>query len=98
MNLETLFAALNAAPDLRGALCAKGNRWRLFDPAAQGERPEVVAERHQRAIGLCKHCPALGPCGVWFDSLPKSKRPRGITAARPNPMPPGRPEPRRAIA
>lgn len=80
MNLETLLLAIAGAPALPGAKCR--GRHHLFDDADQGEPPEVVAQRHQQALGLCKICPALASCAMWFDTLPASKRPPGVVAGR----------------
>ncbi|BBX93114.1 hypothetical protein CQY21_21570 [Mycolicibacterium boenickei] len=91
-DLEGLFGALSDVPRLEGAKCV--GKHELFDAREERESVEHAAERHEAAIHLCRSCLALSACAAWFDSLPKSKRPGGVTAARPNPMPPGRPEPR----
>jgi WhiB family redox-sensing transcriptional regulator len=83
-TFESLMASLAGAPALVGARCrGKGH---LFDGASPGERAEVVAARHNQAVGLCQHCPALDRCRTWVDGLPRSKRPEGVVAGK-IPMP-----------
>jgi WhiB family redox-sensing transcriptional regulator len=79
-TFESLIASLAGAPALVGARCR--GRGHLFDLAARGENPETVAARHNQAVGLCQHCPALERCRAWVDSLPRSKRPEGVVAGR----------------
>lgn len=64
-----LLAALLGAPPLPGALCA--GRANLFDPqdVEGGENHANAAERHDRAIGLCRICPALTDCRTWATTL-----------------------------
>lgn len=80
VEFDSLIAALAGAPTLVGARCR--GRGHLFDLAAQGEDPETVAQRHNQAIGLCNHCPALDRCREWIDGLPRGKRPEGVVAGR----------------
>jgi len=54
-QIDAILAAVGAAPALPGAKCK--NRSSLFDPAAKGEDPETVSQRHAQALGLCEHCP-----------------------------------------
>ncbi|GAS87542.1 hypothetical protein [Mycolicibacterium brisbanense] len=85
-----LLAAVGVAPALPGARCR--GKHHLFDDAGKDEAPEVVAQRHQQALGLCRSCPALASCGRWVDSLPRSRRPPGVVAGVVHaPKPPGRP-------
>ena len=89
-QLDTLLAAVGAAPALPGARCR--GRHHLFDVAGTHEAPETTAERHQQAIGLCRLCPSLAGCTTWFTSLPAIRRPKGVVAGQLNtPKPPGRP-------
>ncbi|PND54444.1 hypothetical protein CRM90_27995 [Mycobacterium sp. ENV421] len=78
--LDDLLDAVSAAPCLPGARC-RGHH-SIFDPAAQGEDPEVVAARHAQAIGLCGRCESLDRCEAWFLGLPKRQRPQGVIAGR----------------
>jgi hypothetical protein len=77
-QIDDILSAIGAAPALPGALCR--NRAALFDPAARGEDPEVVAARHAQAQALCGHCVSLARCEDWYCSLPPSKRPAGVVA------------------
>jgi Transcription factor WhiB len=76
--LDDILAAVGAAPCLPGARCR--GRHSLFDPAAPGEDPETVSQRHTQALGLCQHCPALTRCQDWYWSLKPSQRPAGVVA------------------
>jgi WhiB family redox-sensing transcriptional regulator len=79
-NFDTLLAAIAGAPALHGARCrGKGH---LFDSAEPHENPDIVEQRHNQAIGLCHHCPALGRCESWVLSLKPSRRPPGIVAGQ----------------
>jgi hypothetical protein len=77
-QLDNLLDAVGAAPCLPGARCR--GRHHLFDPAAAGEFPETVAQRHAQALGLCSHCPSLDRCRSWLDGLPRRHRPFGVVA------------------
>lgn len=79
-SFESLIASLAGAPALVGARCR--GRGHLFDVAERGEDPEVVAARHNQAVGLCQHCPALDRCRAWVNGLPRTKRPEGVVAGR----------------
>lgn len=79
-TLESLLAILGAAPALPGARCR--GRHHLFDDAARDEPAEVVEQRHHQALGLCRGCPALASCQLWFDGLPPRQRPPGVVAGR----------------
>lgn len=88
---EDLIATLAGVPSLPGARCR--GRHHLFDPAAFGENPDTVEQRHTQALGLCSHCPALNSCSDWLDSLPPRQRPHGVIAGqRRTPKPEGRPK------
>ncbi|CAJ1578983.1 hypothetical protein [[Mycobacterium] wendilense] len=87
---QDLFDALALAPELPDAACV--GLWEAFDPAPPGETPEDTEYRYQTAQHVCRTCPALASCAEWVDSLPKSKRPRGVVAGQINtPKPIGRP-------
>lgn len=86
---EGLIEYTESAPALPGAKCR--HRHHLFDEAAQGEPAEVVEQRHAQALGLCRICPALASCQIWFTALPSRKRPPGVVAGTINPKPVGRP-------
>lgn len=89
-QLGTLLAAVGVAPALPGARCR--GRHHLFDEQGKNETPEAAAERHTQALGLCRLCPSLAGCTTWFDTLPASRRPKGVVAGQLNiPNPPGRP-------
>ena len=92
MNLDGLLLELAGAPSLPGAKCR--GRHHLFDPVPEGQRehPDVTAQRHAQALQLCRNCGALASCRVWFDDLPKSRRPVGVVAGQLNPRPVGRPK------
>lgn len=77
---ESLFAALLGAPALPGAKCR--GRSHLFDEAGADEDASTTEFRHQHAVTLCRSCAALASCQVWFDNLPRSKRPPGVVAGR----------------
>lgn len=76
-NLDGLLGALMGAPHLPGARCV--GRHQLFDPPGDHEPPERVTERHTAATHLCRNCPALASCEQWVDSLPRTRRPPGVT-------------------
>ncbi len=89
-ELSAVLAALVGAPALPGARCR--GRSALFDERGPTEHPDIAAQRHAQALILCGHCPALEDCRTWFDALPPSKKPAGITAGRVHcPRSPGRP-------
>ena len=78
----SVWECLGSVPALPGALC-RGD-WELFDAtigSRGGDREQLQAAR-DAAVALCQRCPALSPCGSWFDSLPKAARPSAITAGR----------------
>lgn len=81
-RLEHLLAALKGIPRLPGAACAEGGRWFAFDPPHHDETAADVAYRHQVALRICQSCPVLADCKSWVDSLPRSRRPRGVIAGR----------------
>lgn len=74
----SIFATLLGIPKLDGANCT--GQWSLFDEPERGDpaRREVV----DSALRLCATCPALAPCGTWFDRLPLDERPTGVVAGR----------------
>jgi len=76
--IDDILAAVGAAPALPGAKCR--NRYALFDPAAKGEDPETVSQRHALAVELCSYCPALTRCRDWLNGLPERQRPVGVIA------------------
>lgn len=78
--LDQLLDAIGAAPALPGARCRF--RHELFDPGPHGESPTVREARQAQALQLCASCPSRSRCEQWFDSLPKSQRPRGVVAGR----------------
>jgi WhiB family redox-sensing transcriptional regulator len=90
-NFDMLLATLTGAPAFHGSRCR--GRGHLYDEAAPGENPAVVEARHNQAIQLCSHCPALDRCRDYFDSLPARKRPFGMVVAGRviQPRPKGRP-------
>lgn len=77
-QLDAVLDAVGAAPCLPGAKCR--GRHSLYDPAALGENPDTVAERHALAVELCSYCPSLARCQDWLASLPPRKRPLGVVA------------------
>ena len=79
-TLDHLIATFAGAPALPGARCR--GRHHLFDPAATGEDPDAVEQRHTKALGLCEHCPSLRPCRDWLQSLPRQKKPDGVIAGQ----------------
>ena len=81
-NFDSLLAAIAGAPALVGARCR--GKSHLFDEAQPGEHPEVVAQRHNQALGLCGRCEAADRCREYFDSLPRRKQPPGVIAGRVN--------------
>ncbi|SUA02960.1 Uncharacterised protein [Mycolicibacterium fortuitum] len=81
-QLESLLAAVGAAPALPGARCR--HRHQLFDGGPAGEDDEIRAARIRQALGLCQRCPALADCRRWHDALPVSRRPVGVVAGRVN--------------
>ena len=80
MNPSELFGALTGIPSLPGARCI--GKWDLFDVREERENPTIVRDRHEKALGLCRLCPALADCSEWFGSLPRGKRPQGVIAGR----------------
>ncbi|OBF52531.1 hypothetical protein [Mycolicibacterium monacense] len=80
--LEELLTSLAGAPHLPGALCR--DRAPLFDPPDVGTDPDTADYTQQVALRLCRDCPALAGCGVWFDTLPVRQRPTGVIAGRIN--------------
>jgi hypothetical protein len=68
MIASNLFDQLGVIVALPGAKCR--HKHHLFDGAEPGEDPDSAAARHNQALGLCHHCPALDRCRDWFDSLP----------------------------
>ncbi|BBZ60140.1 hypothetical protein [Mycolicibacterium monacense] len=87
--LEELLASLAGVPHLPGARCR--GRHRLFDPPAPDADPEDADHAQQIALRLCRDCPALAGCAVWFDTLPARQRPQGVVAGRINQPRRGRP-------
>ncbi len=73
-----LAAAISAAPAFPGARCR--GRPHLFDPGEAQEPVDIVVQRQAQALELCARCPSLGRCRDWLDSLPRSKKPRGVVA------------------
>jgi hypothetical protein len=63
---------------VRGALCRRHRD--LFDEALSNRAAVNVAA--ERAIALCRVCPALQECARWLDSIPPAQRPLGVVAAR----------------
>jgi hypothetical protein len=66
-NMGTLLGALHGIPRLPGALC-RGRHWLFDDPDMPDE-----------ALALCRRCPELAGCVIWFESLPPKQRPSGVT-------------------
>lgn len=80
-GVEALLAAiLRGVPHLPGAHCR--GRPELFDETGQHESPEVAQQRHNQAVGLCEHCPALSACEQWCAGLKPNHRPSGVVAGR----------------
>jgi hypothetical protein len=77
-QLDAILEAVGAAPCLPGAKCR--GRHSLYDPAALGEDPDTVAQRHAQAVELCSYCPAMARCKEWLYGLPPKQRPLGVTA------------------
>ena len=80
MNLDDLADAVANIPPLPDARCR--GMWAAFDPARDGESDEQSEQRHQLAIRICHRCPELGPCTQWIDTLPRTKHPGGVVAAK----------------
>ena len=80
MSAPAPIPALDLAPHMPDAACVGQSA--LHDPATAGEHPVTVARRHMAAIEACRLCPTLHQCAAWLNSLPKSKRPEGVTAGR----------------
>lgn len=83
IRVDAVLAALMSkvkSPALPGARC-RGHA-ALFDEAAPGEPPKVVASRQLMALELCDGCPARDPCSAWVDALPPKQRPAGVVAGR----------------
>ncbi|MCB9408093.1 MAG: hypothetical protein H6521_01615 [Mycolicibacterium sp.] len=83
--------AIGTLPALPGARCR--HRHELFDPRDEAEPRDEASYRHAAAQALCLQCPALQPCGMWFDGLPDRERPGGVVAGR---IPPERRKSRQA--
>jgi hypothetical protein len=82
VNLDDLLEALAGAPNLPGAVCVGEHE--IFD---ETEDPGII----DLAIRACHHCPALLACRSWYESLPPTKRPPGVTAGQLNhPKKPGK--------
>ena len=79
-DFDILLAAIAGAPALVGARCR--GKAHLFDGAQPGEKPEVVAQRHNQALGLCGRCEATERCRDYFNGLPRRKRPTGVVAGQ----------------
>lgn len=62
--IELAAAVLRGVPRLPGALCRR--RPELFD--ADDE------DAADRAAAICRHCPALEPCGAWASTLRHNQR------------------------
>ncbi|POY04856.1 hypothetical protein C3469_04340 [Mycobacterium kansasii] len=76
--MTALLGSLGSIPSLPGALCR--DRHELFDlPAGTSADYEVVAAE---ALALCRQCPALAGCRVWFDGLSPKQRPAGVIAGQ----------------
>jgi WhiB family redox-sensing transcriptional regulator len=89
-DFDILLAAIAGAPALVGARCR--GKAHLFDGAQPGEKPEVVAQRHNQALGFCGRCEAAERCRDYFNGLPRRKRPTGVVAGQVHqPARPGRP-------
>lgn len=79
MNLADFFAEIGQLPRLDGARCRR--RHELFDVAGDPDADTDDREYAQTAaLALCRVCPALAGCQQWFDALPQSRRPAGVTA------------------
>jgi hypothetical protein len=70
-QLDGLTNAISGAPNLAGALCT--GEWRTFDEEVD---PIVI----EAAVDSCRHCPVVGACRDWLDTLPPKQRPPGVTA------------------
>ncbi|MCW2686152.1 MAG: hypothetical protein JWR37_1042, partial [Mycobacterium sp.] len=89
-GLAELLDALAGVPRLPGALCR--DRAALFDPPASSADDDDVEYAQGAALALCRRCPSLAGCRVWFDNLPARHRPLGVIAGQINqPRPKGRP-------
>lgn len=73
-------AVLADTPNLTGAACA--GRHALFDPQAHedGETTQQAAARHERAMSLCRWCPALAECRAGWIDTDTRRRPAGVIA------------------
>lgn len=78
--LDSLLAAVAAAPSLPGASCR--GHWDTFDGGHRGEDVESMHQRHALALRVCQRCPELGPCREWFDGLSATERPTGVVAGQ----------------
>ncbi|WP_082969089.1 WhiB family transcriptional regulator [Mycobacterium sp. E2699] len=67
-------------PHLDGASC-RGLQ-DLYDRTIANGRGITLEIRQARetAQAICRQCPALAECRDWTNSLPRSKRPLGVTA------------------
>jgi hypothetical protein len=74
---DSLIDALAGIPRLEGARCR--GRAADFD-LEPGSCPEAI----EAAIHICESCPVLRRCREYVDSLPPSKRPRGVVAGELN--------------
>lgn len=90
--LRLLARVLDGTPGLDGAACT--GRGALFDPIEPDEDQDDARYRVDRAVDLCRACPALAVCAQWTEALAPSRRPAGTIAARPARIPraPGRPK------
>lgn len=86
-DVASLLDELAVAPNMPAARCA--GRHELYDATIEANRTgpggaaELTAAR-DAALAICRACPELDACGAWFDSLPRTKRPRGVCAGRIN--------------
>lgn len=79
-SMRLLGRVLRGVAMLPGAKCR--GRHHLFDPAGRHECDEVVAARHDQAIGLCQTCPVLDACRQWIERTPSRHRPAGVVAGQ----------------
>ncbi|BBZ03603.1 hypothetical protein MCHIJ_30400 [Mycolicibacterium chitae] len=77
---SALFASLGGIPLLPGAACV--GRSELFDERADHEDPDDRKYRHDKAVRICRACPAQPDCTTWFESLPTAQKPTGVIAGR----------------
>ena len=88
---EGLAGALTGIPRLEGANCIGLSE--LFDSLEDDDIHEAIA--------ICECCPALTPCRLWADSLPRSRL-EGVVAGKrrwprkPRPVKP-KPNPQQAV-